>query len=156
MISELKLIMIVSFLPAASVRAKAVKNPIDSIIPRSILMSKLNPLAAAIGAAVVSSTLSLSALAGNPFQAVDLSSGYQLADGHGKSAEGKCGEGKCGEGKDAGAKDAGAKDAEGKCGEGKCGEGKCGEGKCGEGKCGEDKDAEGKCGEGKCGGKKEG
>jgi len=135
------------------------KNPVDSIIPRSFIMSKLNPLAAAIGAAVVSSTLSLSAIAANPFQATDLSSGYQLADGHGKSGEGKCGEGKCGEGKDAG-----SKDAEGKCGEGKCGEGKCGEGKCGEGMCGanmeeegsDKKPGEGKCGEGKCGGQKKG
>ena len=75
----------------------------------------------------------------NPFQADELRSGYNLADGH---AEGKCGEGKCGEGK---------AESEGKCGEGKCGEG---EGKAeSEGKCGESKaDDEGKCGEGKCGG----
>ncbi|MFK8067244.1 MAG: hypothetical protein AB8D52_03270 [Gammaproteobacteria bacterium] len=73
----------------------------------------------------------------NPFSLIELSSGYEVA-------EGKCGEGKCGE-----------KKAEGKCGEGKCGEKKCdhkkAEGKCGEGKCGEAKKAEGKCGEGKCG-----
>lgn len=97
-------------------------------------MSKLNPLAAAIGATLVSSSLSLSALAANPFQATELSSGYQLADNHEKPAEGKCGEGKCGEGKcgtstqppkvdDKGAvnKSTGEKYGEGKCGEGKCG-----------------------------------
>jgi uncharacterized low-complexity protein len=81
--------------------------------------SKLNPLAASLGAAVVASALSLPATASaNPFASTDLASGYQhLAHGcHGKDGEGKCGEGKCGEGK---------------CGEGKCGEGKCGEGKCG-------------------------
>jgi len=121
-------------------------------------MSKLNPLAAAIGAAVVSSTLSLSAMAANPFQATDLSSGYQLADNH-NAGEGKCGgktenEGKCGEGKCGEGKNAGAKDAEGKCGEGKCGEGKCGADMKDEGEG--EKPAEGKCGEGKCGGKKEG
>jgi len=109
-------------------------------------MSKLNPLAAVIGAAVVSSSLSLSAMAANPFQAYDLSSGYQLAEG--KAGEGKCG----GEKKDAEGKCGGDKDAEGKCGaekdspkdaEGKCGEGKCAGNKDkGEGK----KDAEGKCG----------
>lgn len=59
-------------------------------------MSKLNPLAAAIGAAVVSSTLSLSALAASPFQATDLQNGYPLADNHDKDVEGKCGEGICG------------------------------------------------------------
>ena len=129
-------------------------------------MSKLNPLAAAIGAAVVSSSLSLGALAANPFQATDLSSGYQVADSHDKGpAEGKCGEGKCGEGM-CGASDthkhADEKNMEGKCGEGKCGEGMCGgsmekhddmDNKAGEG---HDKGMEGKCGEGKCGGKKEG
>ncbi|MFN3713454.1 MAG: hypothetical protein ACK4SX_07345 [Alcanivoracaceae bacterium] len=110
--------------------------------------NKLNPLAAALGAAVVASALSAPVMAAeNPFAAKELSGGYtQLAGEHGKGGEGKCGEGKCGEGK---------------CGEGKCGEDKGGEGKCGEGKCGEDKKdkkgkkdkgGEGKCGEGKCGG----
>jgi uncharacterized low-complexity protein len=126
-------------------------------------MSKLNPLAAAIGAAVVSSGLSLSALAANPFQATDLSSGYQLADA-GKTAEGKCGEGKCGEGMCGSDKDH-SHDPAGTYGPGKSAEGKCGEGKCGEGMCGsvmqdgnaapqghDSKTAEGMCGEGVCGG----
>jgi len=111
-------------------------------------MSKnnLKPLAVAVGAAFMASVAlaPMATAAENPFQANELSSGYNLADGH---AEGKCGEGKCGESKS---------DGEGKCGEGKCGESKSdGEGKCGEGKCGESKsDGEGKCGEGKCGDKK--
>jgi uncharacterized low-complexity protein len=111
-------------------------------------MPKLNPLAAAIGAAVVSSSVSLSALATeNPFQSQDLQSGYQLADSSGKDEmEGRCGE---------------KSEAEGKCGskeetEGKCGEegekGKA-EGKCGEGKCGEKGHDEKEAAEGKCGGK---
>ena len=111
----------------------------------------IKPLAAACGVAFMASmALSPATLAAeNPFQADQLSSGYNLAAHH---AEGKCGEGKCGgEGKKA---------KEGKCGEGKCGGDKAeGEGKCGgdkaegEGKCGGDKaEGEGKCGEGKCGG----
>lgn len=93
-------------------------------------MSKqtIKPLAAACGVAFIASVaLSPAALAaGNPFQADQLSSGYNIA---GDAAEGKCGEGKCG------------------------GEKAEGEGKCGEGKCGGEKAAyEGKCGEGKCGG----
>lgn len=93
-------------------------------------LTKLNPLAATIGAAVVASALSapVAQAAENPFAAADLTAGYQLAADH---AEGKCGEGKCGE----------DKKAEGSCGE-----------KGAEGKCGEDKKGEGKCGEGKCGG----
>ena len=106
-------------------------------------------VAAAVGAAFISSVaLSTAAVASeNPFEAVELESGYMLASNH-KPAEGKCGDGKCGGEK---------KTAEGKCGEGKCGgEKKTAEGKCGEGKCGgEKKAAEGKCGEGKCGGKKD-
>ncbi|TNE90810.1 MAG: hypothetical protein EP324_05425 [Gammaproteobacteria bacterium] len=94
-------------------------------------MSKktLKPLAAAVGAAFMASVAiaPLASAAENPFQANQLSSGYNLADSHG---EGKCGEGKCGEGKKA--------EKDGKCGEGKCGEEKKSEkeGKCGEGKCG--------------------
>jgi uncharacterized low-complexity protein len=74
------------------------------------------PLAAAIGAAFVSSlAVSTTAVAAdNPFAMADLDSGYMLADGH-KGEEGKCGEGKCGE-----------KGEEGKCGE-KGEEGSCGE-----------------------------
>ena len=93
----------------------------------------IKPMAAAVGVAFAASmALAPAALANqNPFQADQLSSGYNLASKH---VEGKCGGDK----------------AEG---EGKCGEGKQGEGKCGEGKCGGDKaDSEGKCGEGKCGG----
>lgn len=95
----------------------------------------INPLAAAVGAAMVGSlaTVSLANADDNPFGMTQLSSGYMVAE----KAEGKCGEGKCGG-------DKGAK-SEGKCGEGKCGEGKgaakTGEGKCGEGKCGGDKGA---------------
>lgn len=128
-------------------------------------MSKLNPLAMAIGAAVVTSTLSLPAQASNPFQALDISSGYQLADYHTKTVEGKCGEGKCGEGmcgidKDHQHDPASKYGPPGKAGEGKCGEGKCGEGLCAavaadqkESLQGNDsKTAEGACGEGVCGG----
>jgi uncharacterized low-complexity protein len=77
-------------------------------------LTKLNPLAATVGAAVVASALSapVAQAAENPFAAADLSAGYQLAADH---AEGKCGEGKCGE----------DKKAEGSCGE-KGAEGKCG------------------------------
>lgn len=109
----------------------------------------IKPMAATVGVAFAASmALAPAALANqNPFQADQLSSGYNLAS---KDAEGKCGGDKA--------------EGEGKCGEGKQGEGKCGEGKCGgdkadnEGKCGaedrsDDKAAcEGKCGEGKCGG----
>ncbi len=58
-------------------------------------LTKLNPLAATVGAAVVASALSapVAQAAENPFAAADLSAGYQLAADH---AEGKCGEGKCG------------------------------------------------------------
>ena len=89
-------------------------------------LTKLNPLAATVGAAVVASALSapVAQAAENPFAAADLSAGYQLASDH---AEGKCGEDKKAEGS------CGEKGAEGKCGEDKKGEGKCGEGKCGGG-----------------------
>ena len=103
----------------------------------------LKPLVAAVGAAFMATVAIAPAAsaAENPFQATELTAGYNLADAH----EGKCGEGKCG---------AEQKAKEGKCGEGKCGaEKKAKEGKCGEGKCGAEKKAkEGKCGEGKCGG----
>ena len=92
----------------------------------------IKPLAAAMGVAFAA-TMAMSSItvaAENPFQADQLSSGYNLAGNH---AEGKCGEGKCGEGKDSH-----DKDSEGKCG---------GDKAEGEGKCGGDKaDAEGKCG----------
>ena len=59
-------------------------------------LSKLNPLAATVGAAVVASALSdpVAMAAENPFAAADLQAGYQLAGAH---ADGKCGEGKCGD-----------------------------------------------------------
>lgn len=71
-------------------------------------MSKqtIKPLSAAVGIAFAA-TMALSATAsaaGNPFQADQLSSGYNLA---GDRTEGKCGGEKA--------------DGEGKCGEGKCG-----------------------------------
>jgi len=78
----------------------------------------------ALGSVLAMGSATLSA-AENPFGAMTLKQGYQLAgDDHKKDGEGKCGEGKCGE----------------KKGEGKCGEDKKGDGKCGEGKCGEKKD----------------
>ena len=90
--------------------------------------STLTPLAAALGAAFVTSlaTTPVANAAENPFAMSELSNGYMVAGGHMK--EGKCGEGKCGEGKCGGDKaSAEAKPTmEGKCGEGKCGEGKCG------------------------------
>ena len=80
-------------------------------------MSKLNPLAATLGAAFVASAMSIPAHAAeNPFGATDLQSGYQLAGDHAKDGEGKCGEGKCG----------GDKKGEGSCGGDKKGEGSCG------------------------------
>jgi len=91
------------------------------------------PLAAALGAAfMASSVVPLASAESNPFSAQQLSGGYDLPN-YGAHKEGGCGEGKCGGDKG---------DDEGKCGEGKCGEekadgeGKCGEGKCGGGKCG--------------------
>ncbi len=103
----------------------------------------VNPVAAAVGVAFVSSLAASSSVVAddNPFSTADLDAGYQLAGEKGK--EGKCGEGKCGA----------DKGAEGSCGE-KGAEGSCGE-KGAEGSCGE-KGAEGSCGEkgeeGSCGG----
>ena len=117
-------------------------------IQGNIMAQSKKPLAVALGAAFLASSIApLASAEVNPFSAQQLSGGYDLVN-FGKHGEGKCGEGKCGE-----------KDGEGKCGEGKCGEGEKsdGEGKCGEGKCGGEKaDGEGKCGEGKCGGEKSG
>lgn len=113
--------------------------------------TKMTPIAAAVGAAILA-TASMATVAAteNPFAASELTSGYQLAglqgDEHKAKKEGKCGEGKCG-GDKAKAK------AEGKCGEHKAkAEGKCGEGKCGGDKAKSKAKKEGKCGEGKCGG----
>ncbi len=70
------------------------------------------PLAVALGAAFLASSIApLASAEVNPFSAQQLSGGYDLAN-YGKHGEGKCGEGKCG-GEKAG--------GEGKCGEGKCG-----------------------------------
>jgi uncharacterized low-complexity protein len=100
-----------------------------------IMTISRKPLAVALGAAFLASSIAPLATAEvNPFSAQMLNGGYDLAN-YDKHEEGKCGEGKCGEGKAEG---------EGKCGEGKCGENKAageakakGEGKCGEGKCGD-------------------
>ena len=64
------------------------------------IKSILNPITFSVGAAVLASALSISAVqaADNPFATTELSSGFMIA---GKGAEGKCGEGKCGENKGA-------------------------------------------------------
>ena len=81
------------------------------------------PLAAALGAAFLATSIAPLASAGvNPFSAQQLSGGYDLAS-FGKHEEGKCGEGKCGGEKAEGEGSCGGEKAEG---EGKCGEGKCG------------------------------
>ena len=98
------------------------------------------PLAAALGAAFLATSLSpLASAEVNPFSAQQLSGGYDLAN-FAHHVEGKCGEGKCGDDKadgDASGSDTKA-DGEGSCGDKKAdGEAKAdGEGKCGEGKCG--------------------
>lgn len=83
---------------------------------------------------LLAGTLASADPAANPFSAVDLGGGYQVAATHSKQSEGKCGEAKCG------ADMAADKMAEGKCGEAKCGadmaKDKTSEAKCGEGKCG--------------------
>lgn len=125
-----------------------------SIYYREIIMANFKkPLAAALGAAFLASSIApVASAAVNPFSAQQLSAGYDLPN-FDKHKEGKCGEGKCGEGKGGEGSCGEGKGGEGKCGEDKAGEGKCGEGKGGEGKCGGDKKSgEGKCGEGKCGG----
>lgn len=101
------------------------------------------PLAAAVGAAFLASVAvaPMAMASDNPFQASELTSGYNNMSS--KLAEGGCGEGKCGEGKCGDKDKEKEKDKDGKCGEGKCGEDKekgKEEGKCGEGKCGEDKE----------------
>ena len=120
--------------------------------------NSIKPIAAALGAAFLASTIVPAASASaNPFAATELNAGYDIVN------QGKEGEGKCGG-------DKGEKGGEGKCGGAmgdkgdKSGEGKCGDAmgdkgdKNGEGKCGGDMDkkskkgGEGKCGEGKCGG----
>jgi uncharacterized low-complexity protein len=110
------------------------------------------PLAAALGAAFLASSIAPMASAGvNPFGAQQLGGGYDLAN-YNHHAEGGCGdkakEGSCGD-----------KAKEGSCGD-KAKEGSCGD-KAKEGSCGDkakeeggaEKAMEGKCGEGKCGGK---
>lgn len=104
----------------------------------------LLPVAVSAAFAATAVLSPVSHAADNPFGAQKLSSGYLLADAHGKTKEGACGgkgkEGSCG----------GDKKKEGACGEKKK-EGSCGnksvekkkDGKCGEGKCGAAKKAEG-------------
>jgi len=115
------------------------------------------PLAAALGAAFLASSVApLASAASNPFSTQLLSGGYDLANYD--KAEGKCGdkkaEGSCGDKKAEGS--CGDKKAEGSCGdkkaEGSCGdksaqevrdsgeETKVGEGSCGEGKYGTEGD----------------
>lgn len=87
-------------------------------------MKPFNTSALTLGAVLLSAA-SLTVQAGsNPFAAVELNSGYNLAQAD-KTAEGRCGEGKCAAQEKS--------DSEGKCGEGKCGaDGKTdSEGKCG-------------------------
>ena len=115
----------------------------DFNITRELIMAHFKkPLAAALGAAfLASSIVPMASAAVNPFSAQQLSGGYDLPN-FDKHKEGGCGEkgeeGSCGE-----------KGEEGSCGE-KGEEGSCGE-KAEEGSAGE-KGEEGKCGEGKCGG----
>ena len=90
------------------------------------------PLAAALGAAFLATSISpLVTAEANPFSAQQLSGGYDLAN-YAHHGEGKCGEGKCGDSKS---------DGEGSCGDKKAdGEGSCGGDKAdGEGSCGGDK-----------------
>jgi len=140
-------------------------------------MKKLHktPLAAAMGAAVISSFSVPAANAeANPFGMTELSSGYMQVAEAGKTGEMACGASmkmdtptdKTVEGACAGAKPTEAKPAEGKCGEGQCGammeggkmkkgmESACGammKGK--EGACGNmgQTAKEAKCAEGQCG-----
>ena len=87
------------------------------------------PLAAALGAAFLATSIApLVTAETNPFSAQQLSGGYNLAN-YDKHEEGKCGEGKCGDSKAGG---------EGSCGGEKAGgEGSCGDKKAdGEGSCG--------------------
>ncbi len=74
--------------------------------------NSIKPIAAALGAAFLASTIVPAASASaNPFAATELNAGYDVAN-YGKEGEGKCGEGKCGG-------DKGEKaEGEGKCGEG--------------------------------------
>ncbi len=106
----------------------------------AIKLKFVNPIAAAVGVAFVSSlAMSSTVLAdNNPFSTADLDAGYQLAGEKGE--EGKCGEGKCGD----------DKGAEGSCGDDKGEEGSCGGDKGEEGSCGGDKGDKGE--EGSCGG----
>lgn len=107
-----------------------------------------SPLAAAVGAAFVSTLMGsgIANAAENPFSMSELAHGYQVADA--KSNEGKCGEGKCGGNKSS---STGAESMDKQMGEGKCGTSEMGKGQ--EGKCGAMGDDK-KSMEGKCGGNK--
>jgi len=122
-------------------------------------MSKFKPNLIAMGAIVATSAFaSQFAVADeNPFEMTELSSGYMVADGHGKSCKKKMKKMDVNEDGSV-SKDEFMSHAEKKFAkkdknddgvltedemkhhkEGKQKEGKCGEGKCGEGKCGEKK-----------------
>jgi len=108
------------------------------------------PLAAALGAAFLASSVApLASAASNPFSTQLLSGGYDLANYD--KQEGKCGEGKCGDKKKAEGS-CGDKKAEGSCGDKKA-EGSCGDKSAQEVResAGETKVGEGSCGEGKYG-----
>jgi uncharacterized low-complexity protein len=123
---------------------------------REYIMTPIRkPLAAALGAAFLATSIApMVSAETNPFSAQQLSGGYDLAS-YGKDGEGSCGdkkaEGSCGDKKAEGS--CGDKKAEGSCGDKKA-EGSCGDKKA-EGSCGDKKaKGEGKCGEAKCGANK--
>jgi uncharacterized low-complexity protein len=106
----------------------------------------LNPVAAAVGVAFVSSLAvsSTAVAADNPFATTDLDSGYLLA-GDDKGEEGKCGEGSCGADKGKEGSSSGDKGEEGSCSGDKGEEGSCSGDKGEEGSCSGDKGEEGSC-----------
>lgn len=96
-------------------------------------MKKTNLLSLAVGSVVAVSAVGQAlAEASNPFSALPLDKGYQVAQSD-KKADGKCGEGKCGAGMSSEKSDEKAdKKAEAKCGADKKAEGdKKPEGRCG-------------------------
>ena len=88
--------------------------------------TNVNPIAAAVGVAFVTSLAasSTAVAADNPFETADLDSGYLLA-GDEKGEEGKCSEGSC----------SGDKGEEGSCSGEKGEEGSCSHEKGEEGSC---------------------
>jgi uncharacterized low-complexity protein len=127
---------------------------------REIIMAQSKkPLAAALGAAFLATSVApLASASVNPFETQQLSGGYDLPN-YDKHKEGNCGadktkEGNCGADKAKEGNCGGDKAKEGNCGGDKAKEGNCGGDKTKEGNCGGNKAKEGKCGEGKCGGDK--